>query len=172
MNPLICSLTASWVKVWISGTSISYFLINYRLCCLQHYHFHSLCSLSLCYTFCRFLVLGKSQNQAFKFQDLNLTTKFVVFWNWNKRESLNGASFEMWMKNDDILGMALCNLNQLLSICDGKVCTFLHWWKLAFTLIASNLRWYLVAFRGHVTDNKMQSLLSESSHWLVSGFSN
>ena len=50
-------------------------------CCLQYYRFHSLCGLSSFCTFCRFLVLDKTHNQALKFQDLNLTMKFDVFRN-------------------------------------------------------------------------------------------
>ena len=67
-----------------------YFSMNYRHCCLQHYRFHSLCGLSLWYTFCRFLVLGKSHNLAIKFQDLNFTLKFDVFWK-STKGSLNAS---------------------------------------------------------------------------------
>ena len=99
-------------KCELQGLLLWYFPMNNRLCCLQNYRIHSLYGLSVCYTFWPSLFLGKSQNQAFQFQD-----EIWFLLDFNKKLTIwVGASSKLWMENDEILFTVLCKCIKLTKI--------------------------------------------------------
>ena len=112
--PLADVFTRRWIFLFICwplpGSECAFqellwrFPINCRPYCLRNYRFCSLCVLCLCYTFCRFSVLGTSQNQAFKFQYLKLAMKLDVLWNLTKLKRLNAGARKNWTDNDENSG--------------------------------------------------------------------